>query len=268
MKARKRSVSRGPKILEGGTDLDYDEEARKLFEAVNLGLEGAPSRYSPCDPLWKHPQTGATLYVGGIAIAEKRDDLAKLNITRIVNCQEKSSRNFFAKDAELKYLRFHIGLWRNVVDIKKKPAVVWEFFDPFFSFVTTSLLEGRNVLVHCAAGAHRAGTAGISCLMMFCGWGPADAIVAAKKLRPAIDPIGGFPDLLDLLERSRAGREKSIQLYAEAPAEVTEAEVQAETPQHPDQPDQIDKQDQQDQQEQAGVAPEDQAGVADQEGSQ
>jgi protein-tyrosine phosphatase len=36
-----------------------------------------------------------------------------------------------------------------------------------FDFVESELLAGRNVLIHCLAGAHRAGTAGTSCLMYF-----------------------------------------------------------------------------------------------------
>lgn len=207
-----------------GADMDYNEEGRKLLEAVNLGAQGAPARYSPCDPLWRHPQTGATLFVGGVSIADKREELAKHGITRIVNCQEPNSRNTFEADPDLAYMRFPIGLWRSVADIRTKPDVLWRFYEPFFTFVASSLLEGRNVLVHCLAGAHRAGTAGISCLMMFCSWDSKQAVAAAKRLRPAIDPIGGFPELLQLLERARAGREQSIQLYAPNLTEVREGQ--------------------------------------------
>lgn len=207
------------------TDVDYNEEGRKLLEAVNLGSQSAPARYSPCDALWRHPQTGAVLYVGGQRMADSREELRKYNITRIVNCQEETARNSFEGDRELEYLRFCIGLWRNVPGIRQDDEILWRFYEPFFTFVTQNLLEGRSVLVHCLAGAHRAGTAGISCLMMFCGWAPKQAAVAAKKLRPAIEPIGGFTELLALLEKARTGREQSIRLYD--PADRSAATVTA-----------------------------------------
>ena len=47
------------------------------------------------------------------------------------------------------------------------------------------------MLVHCLAGAHRAGTTGCMLLMYKAGMPPGEAIKSAKKLRPVIDPIGG-----------------------------------------------------------------------------
>lgn len=57
------------------------------------------------------------------------------------------------------------------------------------------------MLVHCLAGAHRAGTAGVSCLMHLLKIRAPEATRMAKTLRPAINPIGDFPALLDLLEK-------------------------------------------------------------------
>ena len=67
-------------------------------------------------------------------------------------------------------------------------------------FVDAEMQAGRNVLIHCLAGAHRAGTAGVACLMYLCKLDRAAAVPLAKSLRPAIDPIGSFPDLLAHLD--------------------------------------------------------------------
>ena len=46
---------------------------------------------------------------------------------------------------------------------------VWAYFKVLFDFVEVELGAGKSVLIHCLAGAHRAGTAGTACLMHFCG---------------------------------------------------------------------------------------------------
>eukprot|EP01013_Petalomonas_cantuscygni_P008313 TRINITY_DN21032_c0_g1_i1.p1 TRINITY_DN21032_c0_g1~~TRINITY_DN21032_c0_g1_i1.p1 ORF type:complete len:314 (-),score=24.86 TRINITY_DN21032_c0_g1_i1:191-1132(-) len=70
------------------------------------------------------------------------------------------------------------------------------FFRPLFEFVSEELSAGRNVLIHCLAGAHRAGTAGIACLMFLAGLPLDTAVRTAQAARPAICPIGDFPLLL------------------------------------------------------------------------
>lgn len=195
-----------------GSEVDYVEEGRRLLEAVHLGDLNAPLRYSPCDPLWRHPSTGAVLYVGNAAVASSRESLKKLNITRIVNCQDTDGRNYFEDDPELRYLRFLIGRWREVRAVRDAGDGTWRFWEPYFSFVLESLNSGQNVLVHCLAGAHRAGTAGVAALMLLQSWGPEQATAAAKRLRPAIDPIGGFPELLKMLDHARSGRQDALPL--------------------------------------------------------
>jgi protein-tyrosine phosphatase len=42
---------------------------------------------------------------------------------------------------------------------------VLKFFEPLHAFIETALQDGKNVLVHCDLGAHRAGTVGVSYMM-------------------------------------------------------------------------------------------------------
>jgi protein-tyrosine phosphatase len=74
------------------------------------------------------------------------------------------------------------------------------FSDPMFEFIEEAISRGDNVLVHCLAGAHRAGTTGCACLMHFGGLEADKAIMVAKRLRPIIDPIGQLPQFLKRLE--------------------------------------------------------------------
>jgi len=78
-----------------------------------------------------------------------------------------------------------------------------EFIRPLITFVDGALAKGENVLVHCLAGAHRAGTTGCLLLMYKAGMPRMEAIRSAKKLRPVIDPIGGLPELLKRYEELR-----------------------------------------------------------------
>ena len=55
---------------------------------------------------------------------------------------------------------------------------VWGYFRVLFDFVDRELGGGRSVLVHCLAGAHRAGTAGTACLMHLCRLESKDAVRA------------------------------------------------------------------------------------------
>ena len=78
-----------------------------------------------------------------------------------------------------------------------------------FEFIDVAIAQGQSVLVHCLAGAHRAGTTGCACLVHFAELDPATAIVTAKRLRPIIDPIGSLPDLLMRLHKARTARKKA-----------------------------------------------------------
>jgi protein-tyrosine phosphatase len=42
---------------------------------------------------------------------------------------------------------------------------VLKFFRPCHNFIDEALNKGENVMVHCLAGAHRAGTTGVSYMM-------------------------------------------------------------------------------------------------------
>jgi len=190
--------------------VDYAAEGRKLLAAVNLGGTGEAAQYSGCDPIWRHPETGATFFVGDEFTAKNREALRRRKITRIVNCQDSDGENYFEGDPGLSYYRFTIGLWRRTPRILDGDKGTWSFWEQYFAFVQESLGQGHNVLVHCLAGAHRAGTAGIAVLMLYCGWDWQRAATAAQKLRRAIDPIGDFPELLKALEKCLLSKQTAI----------------------------------------------------------
>ena len=80
---------------------DYAKAGRELLERVNLRLDGAPERYADCNPIYVHPGTNATLFVGNARLAANREGLRKQNITRIVFCQDKDGLMRFQGDPEI-----------------------------------------------------------------------------------------------------------------------------------------------------------------------
>lgn len=59
------------------------------------GSSAASGVRSPCDPIYTHPVSGASVYCGGWSAADNLDVLGSKNIRRVVNCQDPSSQNFF-----------------------------------------------------------------------------------------------------------------------------------------------------------------------------
>lgn len=208
--------------MKGGARLDYAAEGRALLERVNLNLPGAPQKYDNANAVYRHPN-GATLFVGNVVIASSRNELESLGISRIVFCQDGDDGEgsmTFASDPALKYLHYPIGRWRDgkrrgkledgeagwrdsvfYGDVLSTPANTGAYFQRLFDFVQEELECKQNVLIHCLAGAHRAGTAGIACLMYFGNLDAKTATLTAQVARPVVDPIGDFPLLLESLDR-------------------------------------------------------------------
>jgi protein-tyrosine phosphatase len=61
-------------------------------------------------------------------------------------------------------MRFGVSLWRESPHMNTAEGVL-KFFEECHNFIENSLNDGKNVMVHCMAGAHRAGTAGVSYMM-------------------------------------------------------------------------------------------------------
>lgn len=179
--------------------LNYDDEAKKLWARLNLGPTKEKSgRFNPLDPIWCHPETKARIYVGNGVAAKSLELLQGHDITHVVNCTD-SIPNHHEKQSgtPITYLRFDI-VCHHLVPTDK---ATMSFVQPMLDFISDALKRGKNVMVHCLAGAHRAGTTGIICLMHFAKLSLKDAKLMAKQCRPIIDPIGDFPLLLARLER-------------------------------------------------------------------
>ena len=195
-------------------DADYKEAGLSIVNSFRGGSStsgGYRFTYQNLSCIYTHPKTGAKVFIGNLSAANTKSELDDHNITRIVNCQEPESRNFFENDSKFQYFRYNIASCHahTFNDFQKdasNEALI--FFLDYFEWVDKNMEEGKSVLVHCLAGAHRAGTAGIGYYM----WRKShenggtkvdhtQCISEVKEIRPIVNPIGQFTPLLAKLER-------------------------------------------------------------------
>jgi protein-tyrosine phosphatase len=179
---------------------DFDEEARRLIS--RLSKENAGATFAPVNAIWQHEGTGAKVYVGNIQAAQSKDILNRYGISCVVNCQDPTSQNFHEHDPKFDYFRFPVAHWYRAG--LETDADVLEFFRPMVEYCDASISKGRSVLIHCLAGAHRAGTTGVAYIMHKARLDRASATKAAKECRSIINPIMGLVTLLEKLDAAMA----------------------------------------------------------------
>eukprot|EP01039_Chlorochromonas_danica_P004278 gene4278-4698_t len=192
--------------------IDFDAEARNLWARLNLDRNTRNfGQWNPLDSIYRHPTGGGTIYVGNQSAAENYSTLKSHGITRVVNCTFGESKipNYHASRG-IEYFNFPISHWQMYVNSTN--ASVLGFVEPLFEFIEFAISRGDSILIHCLAGAHRAGTTGVACLVHYLRCEPGEAITIAKRCRPIIDPIGQLPDFLHRLYRAEeAQRTKALE---------------------------------------------------------
>jgi len=173
--------------------------------------------YRNLDVLYKHTPTNACILVGNDRAASSISIINTNKIKTIINCTRPSHSgclpNYHSSNPLIKYYDFPVACWNDyiiyddrgekVTDIREKFNKLTLFFGPMLQCIEQALRRGENVLIHCLAGAHRAGTTSIITLMHFKDLNAEQATRLAKSIRPVIDPISDFPALLHLFEQYR-----------------------------------------------------------------
>ena len=134
----------------------YDQLAQKRFERKG-------TKYSPVPPslIAKAQEEGGELWLGGLPLAENQQDLQKKNISIQVHCFRGSPER---KEIDGK------GIKASGIEIPKALILqldmdnaerAQEEWPEVMRLVVTSLFQGDNAYIHCMAGVHRAGFAGV-----------------------------------------------------------------------------------------------------------
>lgn len=186
----------------------YDEAAKEVLAYVNSSSASRKNNKA-LDAIWQDPKTGAKVYVGGATAAANKWLLKRKKIYAVVNCQNVTSMNFHEKNKKFSYHRFPVTTLamnqEKQFDCETGAGTYNGGFGEAFAFMEEHLSKGRSVLIHCAAGAHRAGTVGVAWLMkQHHGLRAAEGIAKAKLSRPIIQPFGLLLGLLQYLEMDLA----------------------------------------------------------------
>eukprot|EP00924_Labyrinthula_sp_SR-Ha-C_P005134 maker-scaffold_1-snap-gene-22.65-mRNA-1 protein AED:0.07 eAED:0.26 QI:155/0.5/0.33/1/0.5/0.33/3/0/199 len=169
----------------------YDDEFfNKYGDKILAKFARVKQRASPINLIYTCPVTGRQLYTGTHQAATDKEILDKHNIYGIVNCT-KNLANVFEHEAA-KYFRQVVNL-----EISRE---IYKFVSEIVYQVDTWFQEGKNVLIHCHAGAHRAGTATTIFLMAKLRLPFLDALEFARKRRPCIDPYIFLEAFLEKLD--------------------------------------------------------------------
>ena len=180
---------------------------QRLLTAINFPADTPPgARWGNLDPVFRHPETGACMFIGNATAAKAKELLLEHSITRVVNCKDPDDPCWHEDDPDFEYLRFPIAYHWRVLGSSNNPEKILLYFGKLFDWVDAQLTSGRSVLVHCLAGAHRAGTTGVSYVMHAAGLNMNDAIAICQRQRPVVNPIGSFPELLSRLNAALGRR--------------------------------------------------------------
>jgi protein-tyrosine phosphatase len=127
--------------------------------------------------------TGRIAVGGGIWNAKNMTEVAGAGVTHIIDMQLEFDDRPLAEPVGVQVL------WNPIDDdFQPKPA---EVFREGISFARTALNEdGSKVLIHCAAGVHRAPMMALA-LLCSLGWTLPDAMALIELRRPVVD----FPEV-------------------------------------------------------------------------
>lgn len=147
------------------------------------------------------------LYLSGITVARDRSKLKELGITRVVCCCLWTE---FPESEEIPGISYYRV---DVEDMSREPIDM--YFEEASDFISESLENRENVLVHCRSGVSRSSTIVLAFLVLSMGMRLFDAFFLLRSKRGIITPNIGFMGLLIKAEaEARSTSSVSIQLYS------------------------------------------------------
>jgi len=186
-----------------------------VFDTEGLRLAGIQNLGEPSvDAVFERGE--ARLFIGDMATRNSPEKMRELNIKRVVDCLEPGAFAHIIREEfdNIEYLEYPIALWEECPGNRTDPGIS-KILAPLLGFVTEGLEKGESVMVHCYAGAHRGGTAGILSLMHLQGMGQDEAIAAVQARRKVVEPLANMAKLLGRFQKVR-GQDVMLEAIAEA----------------------------------------------------
>lgn len=152
---------------------------RKLWPGIRM----APNAF---DLIYIDPQTGAKLYLGGIAGLQDRKFVKQIDATVSVIDNERFPIEYIEQ-----YVDEDKGLFYAALDDDDRENIS-RYFDRSANFIDYHMNKGLNVYVHCVAGMSRSSTIVANWLMRRHTLSALDALMLIKSRRPIVRPNDGF----------------------------------------------------------------------------
>lgn len=204
----------GAPVLGGRPCGSADElvtEARRLDELHDAVGQNFRPHHQTMNPVWVVGQ--AVLFLGGWRCANDWTLMEENNIKLVVNCTDSvQSHPDLGKKGGTSFIQFMVTRAHRARDVYAM------FRDEVFEAVVDALAAGKSVLIHCRAGAHRAGT--VTCaLVMYMGHLSMDeAVRSVKRSRSVVSISGTFCLVLRDLEAALARERAKMEPLVAAPA--------------------------------------------------
>ena len=175
-----------------GSAAESSIKARLADEEADIRGQHYRPYHQTMNPIW---QVGtAVLWLGGWHCANDWELMEEHNIKHVVNCTGPvPSHPDLGRKGGTTFYRFMVTRGAEAPN-------VLDFFRPVFEGIVAALAAGKSVLIHCRAGAHRAGTTACAAIMHLAGLGAEDATRLVKKSRQAVHISGDFQHLLKRLQ--------------------------------------------------------------------
>ena len=192
--------------------LNFDRQGESLLAQIAIQEKNiherlgsvCGSKFHPINLIFEDKKTGGRVYCGNLSAATSSNILQENNISNVIDCRARPD------STELPCIQRHNFPVENWVEtVKQRRCSVLEYMRPTLDFLDTAVARGESTLVHCLAGAHRAGTASVAYLMHRLGMTRLEATDLAKSRRSVINPFGRLVTFLEVLQKDLRQRREA-----------------------------------------------------------
>jgi protein-tyrosine phosphatase len=178
------------------SDEEVEDESDAFFDGLGRDVR-ATMACAPLSEVYRSPSLGGgSLFIGDETAAASLPILEENRISVIINCTA-TIPHYHAHNPRFRYVVYDVLRFLHSHPTPDRVlADIGSCLSPLVSTVQKTLASGQSVLVHCLAGAHRAGTVGVAIMMSLADVAPEEAVRRARETRPIVDPVGRLTEVL------------------------------------------------------------------------
>ena len=133
---------------------------------------------------------GGRIIQGGVSAAHDLERLRRDNVKLVINCTNNVPFPPWAQEPGTPELDIFAVCGREVRSRMRRGEEILPMLEPLFARIQHHLSSRQNVMIHCRAGVHRAGTMGVILAMHLLSLNPRDALRHVRKRRRLTNVCG------------------------------------------------------------------------------